>query len=71
MGGPLPIVAFALIVFAAIAVPTVMAYVLFNLVRKDPPTFEELSPRHARRKIAHRSTAVRERLTTRHRLGRN
>lgn len=71
MEGPLPIVAFALIAFAAFAVPTTIAYVLFNLVRKDPPPPEEESPRHVRRKISHAPTAVRERLTTRQRFGRN
>ena len=71
MEGPLPIVAFVLIAFAAFAVPTTIAYVLFNLVRKDPPPPEESAPRHVRRKIGHRSTAVRERLTTRQRFGQN
>jgi hypothetical protein len=71
MEGPIPIVAFVLVAFAAFAVPTTIAYILFNLVRKDPPPPDDFSPRHVRRKICHRTTAVRERLTTRQRFGRN
>jgi hypothetical protein len=35
--GLTPLVAFPLVAFAALAVPSAIAFVLFGIVRKDPP----------------------------------
>jgi hypothetical protein len=60
--GLTPLVAFPLVAFAALAVPSVIASVLFGMVRKDPP-----APSLVRRRGVRRFTPAYDRDPSRYR----